>query len=518
MGMEHENQKVALELIARVFGRVWSKPKGINEEIEVTDKFNTLCAENKDLDAYATTRNIKLLPSFTLVRTTDVQIVFQSGDPIIIKDDITTEETRDSWLNLVTDIMDWINYDPILHRIYLHNIMVPDDIDSRELLRNDYPVTDAWIGYFEFIFYGLKRLLPGNNPYLIHQILMRLLADHQHFLCVDGAKRRGATKTIAELRKQLGIKQQEDEKWVCDYTPWFKDIYSKTGIRRDVFHEEDFMLPTDDDFDQASCRWLQRAAKEDRRDKANRYFNFNDLAFEITLKGHKPLRRNMLMNEHYLKNIQGIAKRANQPLLSNKHEEDVIEGQAEENKVMRKIKLSENEVILLKALYDAQLKYKPYIAPAWPWMTARGTGPLALAIQKEYERADYTTTDEEKRRRKLYEEELRYSYPNTKEEDIQRMVNKFQSRVLREDLDNSGGSLNDLLSEEDDTEQQDVTPDIKARSPLMSTMVRDFVPKDMKVILNKKVAGIPLTDTERQQLKRFRDDLEKQGTTMEDFT
>lgn len=139
--------------------------------------------------------------------------------------------------------------DPLLERLFLHNLIAPKDRYTRKWLRDNYiPPSELLTSYDDFLSMDLLRntelsqkLSINGIPchlFFIGQVLGWLIETYHHYMLIDMVKDAGAKESIEKLR-ETRVYESNGER-VYNYSPLFKLTLTKENVMFEVFKKEDF--------------------------------------------------------------------------------------------------------------------------------------------------------------------------------------------------------------------------------------------------------------------------------------
>lgn len=400
-----------------------------------------------------------------------------------------TKEFSD-FLNSATEI---ILFDPFITRIFFYVHTLPEDIHIRNLLLVDEQTVNA---LFMFVHQKdvledsdlAKSILHKGKPvkaiplchFLVGQFLTHLFDEYDHCKMIDKVKMAGAKESVEELRKNRIYKSNEGV--VYDYSPLSKKIKAHNGdVILEVFTKEDFEFhekEASQRLDEILCSYIQKSQPDPR---PTLFFGneISDCDFTVRYKTEETKIPFRLLPK-YRNLIKKIAEKYTLTKLVNEHknkEDEIQEAMA--------------------GLFDGAKKWDKNKGATPAWFKKEIEWRLSHALEN--------TSTETLKEERLEEEEFKYKTGNF-----------FQKKILKEDFDSRGGSLDDPIGDEEEGESKvtlkdnmktdTLTPEEclidKEKEAEQTKLIQEN--PNILVIYTKKMKGEPTTHTERKQLERFR--------------
>jgi len=398
-----------------------------------------------------------------------------------------------------------IGTDPILHSIYLFDSVAPEDLTTRKWISNMLPLSDHAVDPY----YGID-LLKGSkldkidgkclsgvpmNDLLIGKIIDNLLWDFHHYRYIDAVKEAGAKESVEELRKTRIYKSEKGTVW--DYSPLIKQEFSEKGITIEVFTKEDFERAKkgktffSQEIDDIICAYIHEAYADPRE---NIYFGDNpDSGFKYTVRyGSREETIPLQLLPKYQKLID--SRKTMYPLTRLTTRKDIPSIKEE---YFKEDEIQTARIGLLKG------------ARTWNEEKGPATNWLSKYIEFELSHAAEKLSTEMMKKERLDQEKF--------EQGEEYDPDRFQKKILMEDMESSGGRLDNPIETDDaEAEEADETykdllekeDPLKIEDKIVLLEILKTQPR-MQNIFKKQARGETLTYNERQIYCRTKRGFEK---------
>jgi len=417
---------------------------------------------------------------------------------------LSWERGEETLSKLIYDIYDKIiRESPILVRLVLYNIISPPNIEAREWLK-DYLPDELLSPYHDILSFDLLKgsklkkirgeILDGvpTMSFVVGQILKDLFDDFDHYRLIDEVKKTGAKESLEELRKARIYKTEKGTVW--DYSPLIKQEFSKSGITVEVFTKEDFERAKKEKqffarkIDNILCSHIHEVHSDPRE---NIYFGDNlDSGFKYTVRyGSKEETIPLQLLPKYKKHMKKTSKMHTLTRLTTRKDITSI----------KEDYFKEDEIQTARiGLLEGVRTWSEEKGPATNW--------LKEYINKfELGHAAEKLSTETMKKERLDQEKFKQG----KDYDTDRW---FREKILMEDMESSGGRLDNPIEEIDEGHQmegdQTYKDLLKAEDPfeiedkIVLLEILKTEPR-MENILKKQARGEPLNSNERQIYHRI---------------
>jgi hypothetical protein len=398
-----------------------------------------------------------------------------------------------------------VNSDPVLDSIYIFNSIEPEDLQTRIWVRSF--LTEEKISPYGDLFKidllkgsGLVRIgksaLSGVPlpAFVVGQIIDGLLGDFEHFMYIDAVKETGIEDSIEELRRSRVYENEWGIFW--DYSPIIRIQITKSGITSEVFTEEDFNQLRKDRkhfsnfVDEFLCFVIREAGSDPRRDMF--FGRFPPIFRYVVRYQAKEIFIALELWPKWKSRIEKEAGKHTLTLIDQKtSEEDKIE--------QKKLKEDEQQEAMV-GLFRGALSWSEQKGPAASWLRQN----IQWQLGKAFERL--STED----RVEIRVEMDAYEFFGGDEERAKKW---FQRRILMEKTDQSGGRLDEPITQDNQGEEEGDEPitrkeslsasrkhDQEEEKNLNAISVKELLKEapELSEILEKERNGEPLSDRDRK--------------------
>jgi hypothetical protein len=467
----------------------WKAFEGVKEHIDKLEKNDIAHHKGRK------TENEKILG---VLRDNNIQTVRLSW-----------EKGKETLSKLIYDIYDKIiRESPILVRLFLYNIISPPNIEAREWLK-DYLPDELLSPYRDILSFDLLKgsklveirgeILDGvpTMYFVVGQILRDLFDDFDHYRLIDEVKKTGAKESIEELRNTRVHKTEKGTVW--DYSPLIKQEFSTHGITVEVFTKEDFERAKKEKrgfgqkIDNILCAYIQDAYADPRQ---NIYFGDNvEPPFKYTVRyGSKEETIPLQLLAKYNRLIRKTSKSHSLTKLATRKDIPSI----------KEDYFKEDEIQTARiGLLEGARTWNEIKSPATNWLKEK----IKFELGHDAEKLSTEMMKKERLEREKFEQGEGY--------DTDRW---FQKKILMEDMESSGGRLDNPIEEigdggkiEGDETYKDllkIEDPLEIEDKIVLSEVLKTEPR-MRNILKKQTRGEPLNSNERQIYHRITNRLKK---------